>query len=102
MGQGGDSRVFPRSRKQDTFWEIVGDLRFRLDDGRRGDIPPHEPEFDHGGETSVTPVWATHVIAFVLGGLVWGALLVAPPALAVLALAGLVTFVAVAYRRRWR
>ena len=77
-------------------------MQWRLDDGGRGGKPPQEPEFDHGGGGSVWPRWATHVIAFMLGGLTWGALLIAPPLVPVVMLAGLVTFVAIASRRRWR
>jgi xanthosine utilization system XapX-like protein len=47
-------------------------------------------------------MWATHLIAFLLGGLTWGTLLIAPPAAPVVALIGLIGFVAIAVRRRWR
>ena len=94
--------AFLQARKQDTFWEIVGELKWRLDDGSGGGLPPLEPEFDHGGGGGLWPAWATHLIAFLLGGLVWGAVLVAPPMVPLLALMVLVGFVAFAYRRRWR
>lgn len=94
--------AFPRTKKQDTFWQIVGEMEWKLDDGRGGNPPPDEPEFDHsGGGGSVWPKWATHVIAFMLGGLTWGALLLAPPLLPAVALCGLIAFVAWAYRHRW-
>ena len=91
-----------RTRQDQAFWHIVKDLHWRLDDGSGGTPPPHEPEFDHGGGGSVWPKWATHLIAFLLGGLTWGSLLVAPPLLPVVALVAVVAFVAFAARRRWR
>ena len=94
---------FSRTKKQDPFWDIVGEMEWKLDDGRGGTRPPDEPEFDHsgGGGRSVWPRWATHVIAFLLGGLTFGALLVAPPFVPVVALGALIGVIAVAYRRRW-
>jgi len=77
-------------------------MEWKLDDGRGGGEPPEEAEFDHsGGGGGVWPIWATHVIAFMLGGLAWGALLLSPPLLPIVALATLIAFVAFAYRRRW-
>ncbi len=90
------------STKKDPFWQVVGDLEWRLDDGKSGGTPPEEPEFDHsGGGGSTWPRWATHVIAFLLGGLTWGALLLAPMFLPVIALGVVIGLVTVAYRRRW-
>jgi hypothetical protein len=37
-----------------------------------------------------------------MGGLTWGSLLLAPPMLPVVALIGLVAFVGLAWRKRWR
>jgi hypothetical protein len=91
-----------RTRRDVQFWQIVQDLHWRLDDGSGGPPPPSKPEFDHGGGGGVWPKWATHVIAFLLGGLTWGSLLVAPPLLPVLALMTLLVFVGIAVRRRWR
>ena len=91
-----------RSRQDEKFFSIVQDLHWRLDDGSGGPPPPSEPEFDHGGGGGVWPRWATHVIAFLLGGLTWGSLLLAPPMLPVVALIGLVSFVGLAWRKRWR
>jgi hypothetical protein len=89
--------------KQDQFWQVVGDLEWKLDDGKGGGHPPDEPEFDHsGGGGGVWPRWATHVIAFLLGGLTWGSLLLAPIFLPVIALGAVIAFVAVAFKRRWR
>lgn len=88
--------------KQDTaFWQIVKDLEWRLDDG--GDPPPPaDLEGSGGGGGGSWPRWATHLIAFLLGGIVWGTLLYAPPAFPPVVLAGLVGLIAVAIRRRWR
>lgn len=93
--------VATRTRGDTQFWEVVQGLHWRLDDGSGGPPPPAKPEFDHGGNGGVWPKWATHVIAFLLGGMTWGSLLLAPPLLPVLALTVLVAFVAVAVRRRW-
>ncbi len=92
-----------KTRQDQAFWEIVDGLQWKLDDGGGGRPPPQEPEFDHGGGGGgAWPVWATHVIAFLLGGLTWGILLVAPPILPVVALVGLVALVWTGARRRWR
>lgn len=91
-----------RTRRDTAFWEIVKDLHWRLDDGSGGSPPPGKPEFSKGGGGGAWPRWATHVIAFLLGGLTWGALLVAPPMLPLVALLGLVAVVGFAARRRWR
>lgn len=91
-----------RSQQDVRFWQVVRGLEWRLDDGSGGPPPPTDPGFDRGGGGGAWPTWATHVIAFLLGGLTWGSLLLAPPLLPVLALAGLVGLVAVAVRRRWR
>jgi hypothetical protein len=80
---------------------VVENLQWRLDDGSGGSLPPSEPEFDHGGGGSVWPRWATHVIAFLLGGMTWGSLLIAPPLVPVVALIGLVGAVGLAAKRRW-
>jgi hypothetical protein len=91
-----------RTRRDAAFWQIVKDLHWRLDDGSAGPPPPAKPEFYKGGGGSAWPRWATHVIAFLLGGLTWGSLLLAPPLLPLLALIGVVGLVALAARRRWR
>ena len=91
-----------RTRRDAAFWEVVQDMHWRLDDGSGGPPPPASPEFDKGGGGSAWPAWATHLIAFLLGGLTWGTLLIAPPAAPVVALIGLIGFVTVAVRRRWR
>jgi hypothetical protein len=92
-----------RTRQDHAFWLIVKDLHWKLDDGSGGGTPPDEPDFDHsGGGGGVWPKWATHVIAFLLGGLTWGALLVAPPLVPLMVLLVIVTVVAFAARRRWR
>ncbi len=91
-----------RTRQDEKFYSIVKDLHWRLDDGSGGTPPPAEPEFDHGGGGGVWPRWATHVIAFLLGGLTWGSLLLAPPLLPVVALIGVVGLVGLAARKRWR
>jgi len=91
-----------RTRQDQQFWHIVKDLHWKLDDGSGGPPPPGEQEFDHGGGGGVWPTWATHMIAFLLGGLTWGSLLLAPPALPVIALISVVAFVGFAARRRWR
>ena len=96
---------FPRANKQDTFWQIVGDMQWKLDDGSRGPTPPEEPEFDHSGGGGGVSRWATHVIAFLLGGVTCAILVMAPhliPELAIGAFAGLVTYTYLrrkAYRR---
>ena len=88
--------------KQDTeFWSIVKDLRWHLDDGNGGP-PPAQDDGPGGGGGGSWPRWATHLIAFLLGGVVWGTLLFAPPAFPPVALAGLVCLIAVAIRRRWK
>jgi hypothetical protein len=94
-----------RTKRDKQFWDIVEDLHWRLDDGS-GDGPPSEPDRGTGGGggggKGAWPRWASHLIAFLFGGITWGALLIAPPVAPVVALVGLVTFVAVAVRRRWR
>lgn len=90
-----------RSREDQKFWSVVQDLHWRLDDGSGGSPPPAEDEFDHGGGGGAWPTWATHLIAFLLGGLTWGTLLLAPVAFPVAALIALVVFVTFAVRRRW-
>ena len=91
----------PRMSQDEAFWRIVKDLNWKLDDGRAGPPPPGDPEFSHGGKGSPMlpslPVWATHLIVFVLGGLSLAVLLVQPLLLPAIALwtvgvAGAVTF----------
>jgi len=91
-----------RTRRDTAFWEIVKDMHWRLDDGSGGPPPPAKPEFHKGGGGGAWPKWATHMIAFLLGGLVWGSLLLAPPMLPLLVLVGVVGLAATAARRRWR
>jgi len=89
-------------RQDEQFWQVVQNLRWKLDDGSTGGFPPHEPEFDHGGGGGGWPRWATHVVAFLLGGIIWGVLLVAPPLMPLFALAAVIGLTAFATRRRWR
>ena len=89
-------------RQDEQFWQVVQHLRWKLDDGSTGGYPPQEPEFDHGGSGGRWPRWATHIVAFLLGGVIWGALLLAPPVLPMLAAALVVGFTVFAVRRRWR
>ncbi len=91
-----------RVRQDEQFWQVVQDLRWKLDDGSGGGLPPQEPEFDHGGGGGGWPRWATHIVAFLLGGIIWGVLLVAPPLMPMVALAAVIGFCAYAARRRWR
>lgn len=91
-----------RTRRDSAFFEIVKDLHWRLDDGNGGPPPPSKPEFYRGGGGGAWPRWATHLIAFLLGGLTWGALLLSPPLLPVIALVAVVGLTALAARRRWR
>ncbi|MDQ4131300.1 MAG: hypothetical protein M3133_10010 [Actinomycetota bacterium] len=88
-------------RESVVFDELTKNLHWRLDDSGGGPPPPAQPDFYKGGGGGAWPLWATHVMAFLAGGLTWGALLLAPLALPVVALAGLILFVAVAVRRRW-
>ena len=91
-----------RTRHDKAFFDIVKDLHWRLDDGSGGPPPPAKPEFYKGGGGGAWPKWATHLIAFLLGGITWGSLVLAPPVLPVLALVGLIGLVGFAVRRRWR
>jgi hypothetical protein len=79
--------------KDPRFWEIV-------DNGGVKD-PPELPEFDKGGNGH-WPSWSTHLMAFLCGGIVFTALVFAPIAAPALLLVGLLGFVGVAVRRRWR
>ena len=94
--------AFTRTRRDTEFFEIVKNLHWRLDDGSGGPPPPSEPEFYKGDGGGAWPKWATHMIAFLLGGVTWGVLLVAPPLLPLVALIGIVALAALAVRRRWR
>jgi hypothetical protein len=93
---------FSRTKKQDPFWQIVGDMEWRLDDGRVGATPPDEPEFGHSGRrTFAWPRWTTHAVAFALGAVACATAFRSPSAFVV----GLVgtavgTLVTIAYRRR--
>lgn len=91
-----------RSRRDAEFFSIVQDLHWRLDDGSGGSPPPAKPEFDKGPGGSAWPAWATHLIAFLLGGITWGTLVVSPAVTPIFAGIGLVGFVVMAVKRRWR
>jgi hypothetical protein len=80
-------------RERDRFRDIVDNGGF--------DEPPDLPEFDHGGGGAF-PAWATHLMAFLSGGIVFTALVFAPFAAPLLFGAALLGFVAVAVLRRWR
>jgi len=83
-----------RESERRRFHEIV-------DHGWGGE-PPELPEFDHGGGGGHFPTWATGVVAFLLGGVTFCALIFTPMFVPVLALAAVVALVAVAVRKRWR
>lgn len=89
-------------RDQRIFWELTRNLEWRLDDGGGGPPPAEPPEFDRGGGGSVWPTWATHMVAFLLGALTFGWLLIAPMVAAVIALGAVVGTTTVAAKRRWR
>ncbi len=90
-----------RTRQYTEFWQIVKDLEWKLDDGGSGP-PLADAGGLGGGGSGAWPRWATHLIAFLLGGVAWGTLLFAPPAFPPVVLAGLVGLIATAIRRRWR
>ncbi len=91
------------TRRDDrVFWDLTRNLEWRLDDSGGGPTPPAQPpEFDRGGGGSVWPTWATHMVAFLLGALTFGWLLVAPVVAAMIVLAGVVGTTALAAKRRW-
>ena len=66
-------------RQDKEFWQIVKDMQWKLDDGRTGQFPPGEPEFQHGSRRRhaipALPAWTTHTVAFLLGSTVVGFLL---------------------------
>jgi hypothetical protein len=80
-----------RMRQDQQFWHIVKDLRWKLEDGNHGNRPPDEPEFGYGGGRGghVSP-WASHAIAFLLGGIAFGAALVSPALALATVLTGLI------------
>ncbi len=88
-----------RMRQDQQFWHIVKDLRWKLEDGNHGTFPPGEPEFGYGGGRSA-PMWASHVAAFLLGGIAFGLTLVAPAFVPPIAAVGLVGFLLVRRRSR--
>jgi len=95
-------RESPKAARDTRFWDIVGELHWVLDDGDGGSPPAHDRGYGDRPGRGAWPMWATHLIAFLLGGVTWGALLLAPPIAPVLVLAGIIGFVAVAVVRRWR
>lgn len=77
----------PRMSQDETFWRIVKDLDWKLDDGRGRQAAVAEPEFNHGARPPMTvPAWTTLLLAFLFGALSLGMFLVAPALLATLAL----------------
>jgi hypothetical protein len=67
-----------------------------------GLLPPiDEDEYSYGGGGHV-PSWATHVVAFLFGGLAWGTFLLAPIAFPFVGLLAIVGLVLLAVRGRWR
>jgi hypothetical protein len=68
-----------RMRQDQQFWHIVKDLRWKLEDNANGMFPSGEPEFGYGVRNrSGLPRWASHVVAFLLGGLTFALALVHP------------------------
>lgn len=89
-----------RVRQDQQFWHLVKDLRWKLDDADAGRLPPGEPEFGYGGgDGSSVPSWATHAVAFLAGGVVFGLSLVAPAILPLVA-AGALLGAILRFRRR--
>ena len=74
----------PRMRQDQQFWHIVKDLRWKLDDNNGG-LPPAEPEFGYGPGRRRVSMLATHLAAFLLGGIAFALLLVAPMVVPILA-----------------
>lgn len=82
------------------FWDVVKDLKWKLDDGKGGPLPD-EPEFHHGRRRwrgpRILPSWVAQVIAFVFGGAIVGAALTEPVLVSVVALLGLVVMTGVQF-----
>jgi hypothetical protein len=92
-----------RSRRDEQFWSVVKDLHWKLDDGSGGSPPEGGgPEFYRGGGGGVSPRWATHVIAFLAGGLTWGSMLRLPIRVSAVVATVFVGYVVIAIVRRWR
>jgi hypothetical protein len=88
-------------RQDQQFWHIVKDLRWKLDDRNNGGIPSGEPEFGYGGRRRIAvPLWATHIVSFLLGGIGFGLSLVAPALMPLAAVAGILGFVLLRTRLR--
>jgi hypothetical protein len=77
----------------------VKDLRWKLDDANGG-FPPHEPEFGYGPSRSTVPAWATHIVAFLVGGIAFGLSLVAWVFLPMIAVAGFAGYATLSWRKR--
>lgn len=61
--------------------------------------PPDDPASDDGGGRDPRPLWTTHLLAFLCGGMAFGALLVLPIAVPVVAFAAVTVFAAYSLRR---
>jgi hypothetical protein len=88
--------------QDEQFWNVVRDLKWKLDDGKGGP-PPDEPEFHHGRRRfrrpRILPVWVSHAVAFVFGGAIVAAGLSTPILVPVVALVGLVVMAGTQYFR---
>ncbi len=93
------TKTSTKTGRDARFFEIIQGLEWRLDDSGGG-RPPEAAEA-HGGGGGGWPRWATHLIAFLVGGATCGVLLVAPAVWPVLAFAAIVGLIATAIRRRW-
>ena len=82
------------------FWDVVKDLKWKLDDGKGGP-PPDEPEFHHGRRRwrapRILPFWVVQAVAFVFGGAIVGVALTQPVLVPVVALLGLVVMTGVQF-----
>jgi hypothetical protein len=87
-----------RMRHDQQFWQIVKDLRWKLEDGSAGTVPAAEPEFGFGEARRRLPGWLTHLVVFVLGAVSCATLLMAP---AVLPIVGFGVLVAVLLTHRF-
>jgi hypothetical protein len=87
-----------RLRHDQQFWQIVKDLRWKLEDGTTGTAPPPEPEFGYGQRRRGLPRWATHAAAFMLGAMVFAMLLWAPAVVPIVG-AGAAVTTGLSYRR---
>lgn len=62
-----------RTKIDQQFWKIVGDLRFMIDDGSRT-LPKGDPEFSHtpAGASGRRRALITHAVAFLTGAFLTG------------------------------